>query len=347
MTDEAELDRIRARLVDAGAHEWEVDRATTFDELLRLSGDVGNRPLGERTSLRAVADAAGIPLATAVGFLQAAGLAVDDVDAPDWYTSDAEWMRATEAIGGIFGEEAVLTLLRLAGVAMSQLSSAASSVFRVNLGETGDREDPMTIVERNIGTRPMIDLLLDVVAQLYRYHSRLSFRDDSVAAGRFSEVRQLSVGFVDLASSTELGAALFGAELARAITDFNSVANQVTVRHGARVVKTIGDEVMFCALEASAVCRAALDLVAYCSRHETFSSARGAVASGLVLEQEGDCYGPVVNRAARFASAAPDGTVMVDGETVETLAGDLRAEPLPAVEHRGLGVVGWYAVRTD
>ena len=344
MTDEAELARIRARLVEAGAHDWEVERATTLDELLRLSGDVGNRPRGERTSLRAVAAAAAIPLDTAIGFLHAAGLAAADVDAPDWYTSDVEWMRATDAAAALFGEEAVLALLRRAGVAMSQLSSAASSVFRVNLGETGDIEHPMTIIERNIGTRPLIDLLLDVVAQLYRYHSRLSFREDSVAAGRFSEVRHLSVGFVDLASSTELGAALFGAELARAISDFNAVANTVTVRHGARVVKTIGDEVMICALDGSAVCRAALDLVAYCSTHDTFASARGAVATGPVLEQEGDCYGPVVNRAARFAGAAPDGTVMVDAETVEALADDLRAGPLPAVEHRGLGVVGWYAV---
>lgn len=339
-----ELDRIRARLVEAGAQEWEVERATTLDELFRLSGDVGNRPLGVRVSVRAIAAAANIPLETAVRLLQTGGLAVDDVDAPDWYTSDIEWMRAADAATAIFGEETVLALMRRAGVAMSQLSTAASSAFRVNLGETGDREQPMTIVERNIGTRPLIDLLLDIVAQLYRYHSRLSFRDDSVAAGRFSEVRHLSVGFVDLASSTELGAALFGPDLARAVTDFETVANRVTVRHGARIVKTIGDEVMFCALDASAVCRSALDLVEYCAGHDTFSSARGAVATGDVLEQEGDCYGPVVNRAARFAGAAPDGAVMVDAETVESLAGALRAEPLPAVEHRGLGVVGWYSL---
>jgi adenylate cyclase len=344
VVDEAEIARIRARLLDAGAQEWELDQAQTIDELLRLSGDVGNRPLGVRTSLRSVASAAGIPLDVAAGFLRAAGLAVGDVDALEWYTSDVEWMRATREAGALFGDEAVLTLLRRAGSAMSQLSTAASSVFRVNLGNRGDLADPMTIVERNLGTRPLIDLLITVVGQLYRYHSRLSFREDSIAAGSFSEVRWLSVGFVDLASSTELGASLFGPELARAISDFNTVASDVAIRHGARLVKTIGDEVMICALDASAVCHAALDLVAYCSGHETFSSARGAVATGDVLEQEGDCYGPVVNRAARFVGAAPDATVMIDAETVETLAPDLRAEPVPAAEHRGLGVVGWYAV---
>ena len=32
------------------------------------------------------------------------------------------------------------------------------------------------------------------------------------------------------------------------------------------------------------------------------------IAAGEVLEQDGDCYGPVVNRAARFVQSAPDGS---------------------------------------
>ena len=332
---------IRRRLIEAGAHDWEVARAATLDELLRLSGDVGNRPLGERVSLRSVAEGAGIPVEIAIGFLRAAGLAAGDVDAPEWYTSDIEWMRATHAAGELFGDEAVLALLRRAGGAMSQLSSAASSVFRVNLGDTGDVSEPMTIIERNLGTRPLIDLLLTVVGQLYRYHSRLSFREDSIAAGTFSEVRRMSVGFVDLASSTELGAALFGAALARAISDFNTVANDVATSHGARVVKTIGDEVMICALDAVPLCRAARELVAFCAAHDTLGTARGAVATGDVLEQEGDCYGPVVNRAARFTAAAPDGEVVVDDDTAAVVAGDFTLVPLPPIEHRGLGTVPW------
>jgi adenylate cyclase len=337
---------IRRRLVEAGAHEWEVERATTLDELLRLSGDVGNRPLGVRVSLRRVAEGAGIPVEIAIGFLRAAGLAAGDVDAPEWYSSDIEWMRATHAAGELFGEEAVLALLRRAGGAMSQLSTAASSVFRVNLGDTGDLAEPMTIIERNLGTRPLIDLLLTVVGQLYRYHSRLSFREESIAAGTFSEVRRMSVGFVDLASSTELGAALFGAGLARAISDFNAIANDVATSHGARVVKTIGDEVMICALDAVPLCRAAQELVSYCAAHETLGTARGAVATGDVLEQEGDCYGPVVNRAARFTAAAPDGEVVVDEETAAAVTGDLTLEPLTPIEHRGLGTVPWFRIST-
>ena len=244
-------------------------------------------------------------------------------------------MRATHAAGSLFGEEAVLVLLRRAGGSMAQLSAAASSVFRVNLGEHHDLADPMVIIDRNLATRPLIDLLLDVVEQLYRYHSRLSFREDSVAAGTFAEVRTMAVGFVDLASSTEVGSLLSATDLARAINDFNHASFDLATRRGARIVKTIGDEVMLVAVDATAVTHAALDLVEYFSRHEVFTAARAGIATGDVLEQDGDCYGPVVNRAARFVQAAPDGTVTADAETVAAIGARFEAVELPAVEHRG------------
>jgi adenylate cyclase len=337
-----DIDQLRRRLLDAGATAEEVEAATTVEMLWRLAGDMGNRPAGAHRTLRSVAAEAGVPLDVAVGFFHAAGLAVDDVDAPAWYSSDVDWIRATHAAGSLFGEEAVLVLLRRAGGAVAQLAAAASSVFRVNLGEHGDLADPMVIVERNLATRPLIDLLLDVVDQLYRYHSKLSFREDGVAAGTFAEVRTMTVGFVDLASSTEIGSLLPAAELARAINDFNRASFDLATRRGARIVKTIGDEVMFVALDASAVAHCAMDLVGYFSRHEVFTAARGGIATGDVLEQDGDCYGPVVNRAARFVAAAPDGTVTADAATVEAIGTTLVAEDLDPVEHRGLGTVPWY-----
>ena len=295
-------------------------------------------------SLRAVAAEAAVPLDVAVGFFHAAGLAVDDVDARAWYSSDVEWIRATYAATALFGEDAVLVLLRRAGGAVAQLAAAASSVFRVSLAEHGDLAEPLLVVERNLGSRPLIDLLLDVVAQLYRYHSRLSFRDDGVVAGTFAEVRAMSVGFVDLASSTEIGSLLSATDLARAINDFNRASFDLATRRGARIVKTMGDEVMFVAIDATAVASAALDLVHYFSRHEVFTAARAGIATGDVLEQDGDCFGPVVNRAARFVAAAPDGRVTADAATVDAIGATLVATEIPAVEHRGLGVVPWFGL---
>ena len=152
----------------------------------------------------------------------------------------------------------------------------------------------------------------------------------------------MTVGFVDLASSTEIGSLLSATDLAHAITDFNRASFDFATRRGARIVKTIGDEVMFVALDAAAVAQAAIDLVDEFGRHEVFAAARAGVATGDVLEQEGDCYGPVVNRAARFVAAAPDGMVTADARTVAAMAGTLAASHLDAVEHRGIGTVPWY-----
>ena len=154
----------------------------------------------------------------------------------------------------------------------------------------------------------------------------------------------MTVGFVDLASSTEIGSLLPAAELAGAINDFNRASFDLATRRGARIVKTIGDEVMFVAMDATSVARCAIDLVRYFSRHEVFTAARAGVATGDVLEQDGDCYGPVVNRAARFVAAAPDGTVTADAATVDAIRGSLPAVALEAVEHRGLGVVPWFGL---
>ena len=341
MTDA--IDLVRDRLRAAGASKADLEAATTLESLYRLAGDMGNRPEGEQVNLREVAAGAEVAVNVVQAFLRCAGLAADDLDARVWYSSDVEWVRAANAARSAFGDEAISVVLRRSGAAMSQLSTAASSVFRVNLGAV-DSADPMTIVERNLATRPLIGALLAVVSQLYRYHSRLSFRDDTVAAGSFGELRAMAVGFVDLASSTELSSRLSAEELARSINDFNREAFDAATRYGARLVKTIGDEVMLCALDPNAVCRAALDLVAFSHEHATFTTARGGIAHGDVLDQDGDCYGPVVNRAARFVESAPDGSVMVDDAVASAVGAELTTATLPAIDHRGLGAVEWSTV---
>jgi hypothetical protein len=43
-------------------------------------------------------------------------------------------------------------------------------------------------------------------------------------------------------------------------------------------------------------------------------------------------------------AAAPDGSVTADAATVDALAGRITAEPLTAVEHRGIGEVPWFRI---
>ena len=338
---------IGRRLAAAGATSDEIAVARGIQGLIDLSGEVALRPTGAPMSLRQVAAAAGLSTERAQQLSTAAGIRTEDLDRPQWFESDAVWMREVDAAVALLGEGAVLALLRRAGAAMTQLAHASSAAFRVNVvpGFPDGEVAALDLVERNLGTRAMVQVYIDTFTQLFRHHVRTTIRDDSVAVGDHGELRFQCVGFVDLASSTELGARLTAAELARLIADFEAAAFDVATRNGARVVKTIGDEVMLCADDPGDVCRAALDLVSYCRRHQTLSAARGGVSSGDLLEQDGDCYGPVVNRAARFVQAAADGTVMVDATTAAMLRDDLTTLGVAPVEHRGMGTVEWSEVR--
>lgn len=342
----SEIETIRSRLRDAGATEDELAAAEDLPDLFRLSGVLGLFPPGERITLTEVADRSGLEIGQVVRLLSVAGIAADDLTVPTWSPRDVEWLQSAVVAGEVFGDGAVLALLRRAGVAMSQLANAAGAAFRVNViaGAAQGALPAMEVIDRNLETQSLVDTFVGLMSQLFRHHTLLSFRDESVAVGRYGELRSMAVGFVDLTSSTQLAGSIDGVELASLIVDFDAAASDAATRWGARVVKTIGDEVMLASADPNAVVRAARDLVEFCRLHDVFIAARGGVVAGDVLEQDGDCYGPVVNLAARFVEAAPDGSVMADAGVVARLAPDLVAEARDPVEHRGIGTVDWYEV---
>lgn len=321
----------------AGATEEEI--ATR--ELTQLAGELSVRPSGTPLSFPELAARSSLTEAEAAEFIEAAGLPVG----PDhtWFESDAVVLDTARTASAFLGRTAVLSLMRRTGMAAGQLAAASGGAFRVSTLTGGWPE--MTaladIVRRNLAGRELVAGYLQMFDHVLRHHYLLSFRDDVVPIGDHGELRPMCVGFVDLTSSTELGARVSAAELSEAMTTFEAVCHSTAVRHGARVVKTIGDEVMLAALDVSAVCGAAVSLVRELSAHPSFSGARGGLAFGNVLEQDGDCFGPVVNCAARLVEAALDGTVMAEAGVAAHLAPPLRFEEREPRTHRGLGIVRW------
>ncbi len=120
-----------------------------------------------------------------------------------------------------------------------------------------------------------------------------------------------AVGFADLVDSTALAQRLSFAELAAALVEFDELASDVVVDGGARVVKLIGDSVMFVTGDPRAACGIALRLATRLGDHPRLPPARVAVAYGDVLTRDGDYYGPVVNLASRAEKLAPPGAVLV------------------------------------
>jgi adenylate cyclase len=129
----------------------------------------------------------------------------------------------------------------------------------------------------------------------------------------------LCVGFADMVGFTMLSQQLSEEELAALVSRFEDVAHDTVTARGGRVVKMIGDEVMFVTETATDAARIALALAEAYADDELLSDVRVALAVGPVLVQDGDFYGPVVNLASRAAGIAAPGSVLVSDEFHSTL----------------------------
>lgn len=148
----------------------------------------------------------------------------------------------------------------------------------------------------------------------------------------------MAVGFVDTVGYTTQSKSLADDELVAWIEGFEQVATVTVVDHGGRVIKTIGDEILFTADDPVAAAEIALALTE--RGHDTddpFPSVRAGIAVGPVVARLGDVFGPTVNIAARLTSLARPGTVVVDQGAHEVLGGtaaDERDEPVEAPDYR-------------
>ncbi len=343
-------DFIAQRLRAAGATDDELRAARTSPEaLVVLAADIGIRPNGAPISREELARRVGVSPERIDEVRSMCGLRAALPGMSNWFESDAEWVALIEAGIVFLGEGAVTSLMRRAGLALSQLAHASSEAFRVNVLMSDPAADPgadvvnalTQLIEGNVAAGALMDGYAQAIGQLFRHHSRETVRRETRVAGDHGELLPMAIGFVDLAASTDLGERVDAAHLAELVNDFETAVFRVAGDRGVRVVKTIGDEAMFAADDPGALCEAALDLIEYCLCHPVFTTARAGVAFGDVLGQGGDCYGPTVNRAARFAQAAHDGWLMADHGLEKLISLPLQYQSVTAQEHRGLGVVNW------
>jgi adenylate cyclase len=242
-------------------------------------------------------------------------------------------MAAAEAM---FGEDAVLQLVRVMGSAMSRLADALVSTFLVNVESALRDADPvgLGIARANaeaIALMPVVNGGLDILLRQHILAARRTILGDAADVGY--ETQSMCVGFVDLVGSTALAQRLSTRELGSVLTEFEHVAADTVTAAGGRVVKLIGDEVLYTASDEVAVCAIALNLAATFTDHSIVPPVRTGVAGGDVLLRDGDVFGPVVNLAARAVKVAAAGEVVAP-RAVAAAAG-IQAEPLGQHQLKG------------
>jgi adenylate cyclase len=206
----------------------------------------------------------------------------------------------------------------LAKIAEVESDALASAVRERRQQGVSDEEIAMQLISSLDWSR--LSRLIDYVLrlQLRATARRKLTAGDPQAIG----AEELAVGFVDLVGYTALSQELDAEDLGALVTRFEELAYDTVAENGGRVVKTIGDEVMFVAGDAASAARIALRLSERSAVDEVLPDARAGLAYGTVLAQEGDYYGPVVNLASRLVEIARPGSVLTSSELREALAAD-------------------------
>src|SRR5690606_17342944 len=148
-----------------------------------------------------------------------------------------------------------------------------------------------------------------------------------------------AIGFADMVAFTTRTADLGAHDLAAFVQRFEGEARDAVTSAGGRVVKTIGDAVLFVADDIETGAEVALGLAERLGPSTGTAPVRVAFVWGRVLSRFGDVFGPIVNVAARLTDQAEPGTVLLDPETAEAVRelGRYALTPLSRREIPGVG----------
>ncbi|HEX6400205.1 MAG TPA: adenylate/guanylate cyclase domain-containing protein [Actinomycetota bacterium] len=146
------------------------------------------------------------------------------------------------------------------------------------------------------------------------------------------------IAFVDLSDYTSLTEREGDVSAAGIADRFTEVVRRTTIGAGGRVVKFLGDGAMLHFPDAGDAVRGSLDLVARIPE-AGLPAAHAGVNAGPVVFRDGDYYGRAVNVAARVASRAAAGDVLVAEDAVPArVPDDLRFELLERASLKGVAV---------
>ena len=298
-----------------------------------------------------VARKAGVEPETAHRFWRAAGFPEADDDEVMFGENDVEVLKGIRKLleSGIVDMDIALEITRAIGQTSSRLAAAEVSVLRDRVSrpavtEQGvDAEAASEAAELAHSTLPFLQ---DAMLYLWRRHLSVSAKRALMAATVDQPVR--CVGFVDMTEFSRESQELDAAELGRLINRFEQVAFDVVAQHGGRVVKLIGDEVMFVVDDAPAGADIALGLVDELEDEPEVPRVRGGLSFGPVVDIQGDVFGQTVNLASRLTNVAKPGTI-VTSESFSEALGESDRFALRRIRRitflKGVGKVKAYALR--
>ncbi|CAM2813626.1 adenylate/guanylate cyclase domain-containing protein [Actinomyces slackii] len=290
--------------------------------------------LGEEPSLALaqLAQQAGTDEETAKSFWRAMGFADVDPQEVRFTSNDVAALRNTLALVGKdpgqgLAMASALELLRAQSYTMDRLVLWQLETLVVDLGQRLGLDDTQARLAALDEVGDMVDILSKQLAYVWRRHlASLLSRTDAEVAGRDREeagpdyyplIR--SLGFVDIVSFTQRAQGMSKQDLTLMLEDFEHTTRDVVTSRGARVVKTIGDAVMYIADDLPTAADVVTALVDELQGGPEAIRVRASLVHGRVVSRSGDVFGPTVNLASRLVDTAEPGGIRMDEATAMAL----------------------------
>ena len=267
-----------------------------------------------------IADAVGISMDVARQRWRSLGFTAVGDDEVAFTEADLDAMRLTQRMHdlGMLDAEDEAALIRTLGRSFARLAEWQLTVLSRTIDPSDMTAEDLVAVMGEV--TPVIE---QVQNYIWRRHT-LSAASRVLLAPPTGDEDGVStaIGFADIVGYTRQTRSLSQEELARLVDEFEARALAIITGHSGRIIKTIGDEILFAADSAAEAARIALELVEEHLVEEDFPQLRVGVAWGPVLLRLGDVFGPTVNIASRLTSIARPGRVLIDKALAEAVEGD-------------------------
>jgi adenylate cyclase len=301
---------------------------------------------GARRYTRAqVAEQAGVDVELARRLWRALGFADVDDDNIAFTERDVEALRTVRSLvaTGIIDDDAQVAVTRAMGQSLSRLADWQVATITAAFA----RSEALRPEDATVVAREMVPVMEGLIGYVWRRH--LAATAGRLLASDRADVvtHSMAVGFADLVGFTSLTRDVDQEGLAQLVERFEAVAADTVAGCNGRVVKTVGDEVMFTADDAGTGAEIAMTLSESISADADLPDLRVGVAYGTVLSRLGDVYGEPVNIASRLTSAARPGTVLVDRELAAALDAEekWRLRRVPPRPVRGYALLQGFRLR--
>jgi adenylate cyclase len=238
---------------------------------------------------------------------------------------------------------AFLQLVRVYSQSLARIADAEVKLFHLYVHEPLMRDgvDHLEMADEMQGLArellPLASPIMDAVHQRFLQHfldqdivGHMELEVDSDGSLDLGRLR-VAIAFADLAGYTRLTEEAGEAEAVEIIERFVEAVSH-TLPDDARIVKTIGDEVMIVASDAAGLLDWAVGFQALQAERPL---PRIGIHQGLTLYRDGDYYGREVNLAARVGARAAGGEVLVTRRLVEAAGPHLEFEHIGDVKLKG------------